>query len=292
MLRTSRLLFTATAAALTVGVSALVAPPAEASYPILLGASGYASELQSQVGVPLARHLFGQLDGHVPDGRLVNMKPNVTWSTVANAQPGSAVYADIARWADTINARPRQVLFTFSHEPESASSGWLGTNTQFIAAFRRVVTVFRNRGVDNVEFTWNMTANAFRVPASDSRYAPKWYPGDAYVDDVATDPYNWYNCGPGRGVWMSLQSIASASLTFARSHGKQYLLAEFGSQRDPRRAQWLRDAYSWLKANRAYIRGAFYFNTSDARPGCYWRLTTTEEIGAFRTMASDSAFGS
>lgn len=126
------------AASVSFAVSTAVAPPAEASYPILLGASGYAAELQAQIGVPLARHFFGQLNGRVPDGRLVNMKP----------------------------------------------------------------------------------------------------------------------------------------------------------QRDPRRAQWLRDAYVWLKANRDYIRGAFYYNTSDARPGCYWRLTTAGEISAFKTMASDSAFGS
>lgn len=292
MFRSFRLPLVTLATALSLAVSTFTAPSAQASYPILLGASGDADELQAQVGVPLARHYFGQLNGRVPAGRLVNMKPNVTWSRVATAQTGSAVHADIVRWADTINARPGRVLFTFSHEPEGASSDWLGSNTEFIAAFKRVQTIFRNRGVDNVEYTWNMTSNAFRVPSTDDRYAPKWYPGDAYVDNVATAGYNWYNCGEGKGNWESLESRASAPLAFAKRHGKPYVLAEFASQRDPRRAQWIRDAHTWLKANRAYIRGAFYYNTSDARPGCYWRLTTEAEISAFKTMASDPAFGS
>lgn len=291
--RRKRLLASACTSALAVGLSTLATPPVEASYPILLGASAYVDELQGQIGVPLARHSFGKLSGNVPTGRLINMKPTVSWSTVANAQPGSAVYQDIVRWADTLNARPGVVLFTFSHEPEGESSRNLGTNTTFIAAFQRVVNVFRSRGVDNVEYTWNVTSNAFRVPPGDNRYAPKWYPGDAYVDNVATAAYNWYNCGEGKGLWLSLANRTEQALAFAKSHNKQYVLAEFASQRDPRRAQWLRDAYQWFKDNRAHVRAAFYYNTSDQRPGCYWRLTTSEEISAFRTMASDRAvFGS
>lgn len=284
-------LLVAGASVLGLALSASVAPPAEASYPVLIGASGEYNDLVSHVGVPLSHHYYGQLDGSVPDGRLVNMKPNVGWATVANAQPGSAVYSDIIRWADTLNARPTTVLFTFSHEPESSASDWLGTSTQFVAAFRRVETIFRSRGVDNVEYTWNMTANAFRVPATDERSAAKWYPGDSYVDNVATAAYNWYGCGPGSTDWLSLANRASAPLAYAKAHGKPYLIAEFGSQTDPRRAQWLRDAYAWIKANRADIRGAFYYNTSDHRPGCYWQLTTAEEFSAFRAMASDPVFG-
>lgn len=284
--------FVAAVSSLALGTTLVVAPGAEASNPILLGASGDLNDLRSHVGAPLAVHAFGKLNGSVPNGRLVNMKPNVPWSTVANAQPGSAVFSDIARWADTLNARPVRVLFTFSHEPESASSRWLGNNTGFVAAYRHVVTIFRHRGVDNVEFNWNMTAYAFYAPSRDPRYAPKWYPGDAYVDNVAADPYNWLNCGPGGGKWRSLGRIASPALAFAKSHGKQLLLAEFGSQRDPRRAQWLRDAYAWLKANRAYIRGAFYYNHPPTGAGsCYMKLTTAEEFSVFRAMASDPAFG-
>jgi hypothetical protein len=258
-----------------------------------LGASGGSEvdALARNIGEPLARHSFGQLNGKVPSGRLINMATNVPWRTVANASAGSSTYANVVRWADTLKARPGVTLFTFSHEPEGSSSDGLGTASEFIAAFRRVQTIFKARGVRNVEYTWNMTSNSFRVKSSDARYAPKWYPGDAYVDNVASAAYNWYNCGEGRGEWLSLANRAAAPLAFAKSHGKKLVLAEWASQRDSRRAQWLRDARQWFLSNKGSIRAAFYYQSPTPRPGCYWRLTTASELDAFGDMARDSNFG-
>lgn len=260
---------------------------------IILGASGGSEvdELQRKIGEPLARHSFGQLQGKVPSGRLVNMATNVSWRTVANARSGSSTYSNIVRWADTLKSRSGVTLFTFSHEPEGSSSDGLGTASEFIAAFRRVQEIFKSRNVRNVEYTWNMTSNSFRVKSGDPRYAAKWYPGDAYVDNVASAAYNWYNCGEGRGEWLSLANRAAAPLAFAKSHGKQLVLAEWASQRDSRRAQWLRDARQWMVANKASIRAAFYYQSPTPRPGCYWKLTTSSELDAFGDMARDGNFG-
>jgi len=256
--------------------------------PIIFGASGTVAELSRNVGAPLAVHAYGKLDRGVPRGDLVNMKPNVNWQTVASARPGSAVYDDIVRWADTLKNRRGTTMFIFHHEPEVHP---LGTTSEFIAAYRHVVTLFRLRGVRNVEYTWNMTANAFRVSPGDRRYAGRWYPGDAYVDNVASDPYNWYDCGEGRGNWKSLHEVAGASLAFARARGKQLVLAEWGSQSGPRRAQWLREARDWFVANSSTIRAVFYFQTplSRQRPGCRWRLTSDQDLRAFGQMARDGS---
>lgn len=258
------------------------------SRPIIFGASGTVDELSRNVGASLAVHAYGKLSGGVPRGALVNMKPTVNWRTVASARAGSSVYSDIARWADTLKSRGGMTMFIFHHEPEVHP---LGSPQEFIDAYRRVVTIFRERGVRNVEYTWNMTANAFRVSPGDRRYAGRYYPGDAYVDNVASDPYNWYDCGEGRGKWRSLNEVAGASLAFARSHGKSLVLAEWGSQSGPRRAQWLRDARDWFVANSSTIRAVFYFQTplSRQRPGCRWRLASSEDLRAFGEMARDGS---
>lgn len=284
------LALTATAASVaSASPAATSATTAASQTPIIFGASGGSEvdALQAKVGTALARHSFGQLQGKVPPGRLVNMAPNVSWRTIAAANSGSSVYADIVRWADTLKSRQGITMFTFSHEPEGSSSDGLGTSSEFIAAFRRVHDIFKSRGVANVEYTWNMTSNSFRVSSNDPRSAPEWYPGDAYVDNVASAAYNWYNCGEGKGLWLSLADRAAAPLAFAKSHDKQLVLAEWASQKDPRRTQWLRDARQWFLANRSAIRAAFYYQSPNPRPGCSWMLTSSEEISAFADMARD-----
>jgi hypothetical protein len=269
-----------------------VADAATTSQPVVFGASGgdEVAKLSANIGAPLAKHVYGQLDGSVPTGRMVNMATNVSWRTLAGSQAGSAPYADLVRWADALKSRTGgPILFVFNHEPEGNASSGLGTDTDFIAAWRKVHDVFGSRGVTNVEYTWNMTSNAFRVPSSDPRYALKWYPGDAYVDNVATAAYNWYDCGEGHGQWLSLENRASAPLAFAKAHGKPYVLAEWASQAGPLRASWLQDARTWMLANKGYLRGAFYYQSPTPRAGCSWRLTTTAEFQAFGAMAKDRA---
>jgi hypothetical protein len=259
--------------------------------PIIFGASGgdEVAKLSTNVGAPLAKHVYGKLNGPVLDGRMINIATNVSWSTVANAKSGSATYNDLARWADTLKKRSGTILVAFSHEPEGATSTKenLGTASDFIAAWRKVHDVFQSRGVTNVEYTWTMTSNAFRVKPTDRRYAQKWYPGDAYVDNVSTAAYNWYNCGEGKGQWLSLENRASAPLAFAKAHNKRYVLAEWASQKDPRRAQWLKDARTFMMANASWIRGAFYYQSPTPRAGCSWMLNTSAEYSAFGLMAKD-----
>lgn len=270
-------------------LAAASAPAADR--PLIFGASGgdEVERLARAAGVRLAFHAYGQLQGRVPDGKLINMAPNIPWSTITAAQPGSSVYADVARWADELKHRKGRVMFTFSHEPEggSSQSEGLGTADEFKAAFRRVREIFESRGVRNVEYTWNMTSNSFRVPSTDPRYAPKWYPGNKYVDNVASAAYNWYDCGEGKGEWLSLRNRAREPLRFAKQHHKQLVIAEFASQRDPRRAQWLRNAHDFLRDERAHIRGAFYYQSPTPRAGCSWMLDTDDEYQALGTIARD-----
>lgn len=284
----------AAALAMTLSTGVVLAPhtadAATTTKPIVFGASGgdQVAKLSSAINAPLAPHVYGQLDGPVRSGRMINMATNVSWRTLAGSSPGSAPYNNLVRWADGLKNRSGgPILFVFNHEPEGGSSSGLGTAADFIAAWKKVYNVFESRGVNNVEYTWNMTSNAFRVESGDSRYAPKWYPGDAYVDNVATAAYNWYNCGEGKGQWLSLENRASAPLAFAKAHGKPYVLAEWASQADSRRAAWLKDAHAFLLRNKGFIRGAFYYQSPTPRAGCNWRLNTSAEYSAFGAMAKD-----
>lgn len=255
---------------------------------LILGAMGDVAALERAVGHPLAVHKYGQLSGSVPsNAKMINMEPGSTpWRQVASAKPGSSLHSNIVRWADTLKSRKERILFAFDHEPEASGSDRMGSASDYIAAYRRVVDIFRSRGVNNLEYTWQMTANAFRVESGDDRAAAKWYPGNSYVDHVGADPYNWYKCGQGQGNWVHLQTLVDPVIAFARARNKQVVLAEWASDADSRRADWLRRAGDYFQSNSDVLRAVFYFQNSH-RAGCEWQLRSNADVSAFRSFASD-----
>ena len=46
-----------------------------------------------------------------------------------------------------------------------------------------------------------------------------------------------------------------------------------------RRAQWLRNAGAWARANSNTVRGMFYFNV--ASNSCHWPITSSADLSAF-----------
>lgn len=278
---------------LVAGIS-VMAGPASARVPatsgIYLGGAGDDDALVKRTNQPLASHTYGYFESRPGTARMltVKFKNFKSWSATAALTPSSTGYKQIASWADTLKQRSGETLLAFHHEPESTSNRKYGTPAQYKSAFQKVVSIFRARGATNVSFTWQMTSWSFRADSSQYTHAPKWYPGDAVVDVVGTDPYNWYTCGHGKNRWMSLKSLVDPAIAFARSHGKQVAVAEFGSHADSRRPAWLREAGKYLAANDKIIVAAFYFNrepTNSANTDCKWRLTTTGDFAAYREVA-------
>jgi len=157
------------------------------------------------------------------------------------------------------------------------------------------VTILRAEGATNVKAMWITTAFAHKLGAKDRRQASKWYPGDAYVDAMAVDAYNWTNCRPGvSNPWNSLATLLSGFQTFAKAHpGPEMWLAEYASVEDPavpgRKAAWLNDARALLQTP-AYARfkGVVYFDLNKA---CDWRVDTPPAtLATFAAMGADPYF--
>jgi beta-mannanase len=283
-------------ACLVAGVAAVsaiaVSTTADARTPMYFGSvgGGY-SQASAASGGQLANHAYSRFSSNPPNARMITVHAGgASWRQVAAAQSGSALYNDIVRWAKAIKARGGHVMVAYNHEPEAAAGGSHGTASEFIAAWRRVVTIFDQQGATNVEWTWQMTAYSFRANSSDARYAGRWYPGDAYVDNVGADAYNWYTCGHGNGKWNELKVLGDPVLAFARAHGKRASFPEFASHATSQRSQWLRNAHSYFVANQDILAAAFYFNrppTVAANGDCRWWLSTTSEWDAFGDIARD-----
>jgi hypothetical protein len=256
---------------------------------VYFGGVGDSDILTARTREPLASHTYGYFESRTPSARMISVKFRnyKSWAATAALSPGSTGYRQIAAWADALKQRRGEVLVAFHHEPEASGNRKYGTSGDYRRAYRKVVSIFNARGASNVSWTWQMTSHAFRTDPGSYTYAPKWYPGDGYVDVVGPDPYNWYRCGHGVGRWLSLKDLTEPAMKFARSHGKQLALPEFASVANSRRPAWLRDAGQYLAANDSTVVAAFYFNrtpTNRANSECIWRLTTDADFAAWREV--------
>ena len=101
--------------------------------------------------------------------------------------------AYIDEFADKIKTYTDTVIIRFMHEFEGDWYSWsLSQNNQdpirYITAFRKVVDRFRARNVNNVKWMW--CVNGDYAPYLSYNWIVPAYPGDNYVDIVATDIYN------------------------------------------------------------------------------------------------------
>ena len=227
---------------------------------------------------------------------------SVSWNSIANATPGSALYNEIVSWVDRLGAFGAPVYFALSHEPEAATNLSLGTDANFIAAWRKVVGIARDRAVTNVKFIWIMTDYAFTLPPTERRFADKWYPGDSWVDAAGIDPYNWHVCRPTTpNSWRPLADLVEPFRLWSLNHPNLELwLTEFASVEDPtnanRKANWINDA-QLLFGTPAYSRfvGVSYYHgkhPTGEYPLCtWWMNTTANALTASVTLANDPLFG-
>ena len=224
----------------------------------------------------------------------------VSWAEIAAAQPGSARHNQILTWASRVRNFGDDMYFAFHHEPENRDSIGNGNAADYNDAWRQVVNVFRNNGVDNAEYAWTMTEYAFEVPASDRRAHFKWYPGDAWVDHLAADAYNWADCRPEiNNPWRSLERQIRDFVEFGKTKpGKGMMLAElatFEHSTNPNlKAQWINDARELFKqpGYEQFHTVAWYNHPQSGYPDCDWQVDTSPAtLNAWRAMAADPFYG-
>jgi hypothetical protein len=228
----------------------------------------------------------------------------VRWRQIAEARPGSRVHDEMVALARSANRLDGELWVIFSHEPEAAFNHDLGSNTDFIAAWRALHSVFELEGAGSVRWVWTMTSWSYEVgrfDPSDPRRAERWYPGDEYVDLLGADPYNWNGCrGNDRETWESLEETTRPFLEWSRRHpDKGLVLPEFGSVEggSGAKAAWLREIGALMQrpewSDRFEAIVYFHDDHSDTEGGtdCRWWLDSSPAtLEAARALASDPHF--
>jgi hypothetical protein len=222
---------------------------------------------------------------------------NLSWQAIADAQPGSSLYIDMQRWATQIKAYQLPIYVTFNHEPDTSNSQASGTPAAYIAAYRKFVTVMRAEGVSNASWAWTTAARNYGS-GKPARYAPNYYPGDAYVDVIAIDAYNIYcktKSGGWSNPWRSLETIIAPFMAFAAQHpGPTLVVAEFGSSEDPAdpnaKAGWITAAEQLFKqpGYERFEAISYWNTTSHTYANCDFKIASSAASQtAFNALAAD-----
>jgi len=170
---------------------------------------------------------------------------------------------------------------------------WSGTAvgnnpSVFVAAWRHIHDIFATAGVHNVAWVWAPNADSHPGGTSTTSWNcwRNYYPGDAYVDWVGIDGYNW----GATDSWQSFGQIFGP--VYADYVGrKPIMIAETGSiEAGGNKAAWLANATTWIKAHRS-IMAFVYFDTNQSSSGLDWRAdSSSTALSAYITMARDPYF--
>ena len=222
--------------------------------------------------------------------------PMITWVPV-HAGVGIRL-RDIATGAEdtylkqqaaSAGAWGKPMFIRFAHEMNLTSSPWGpgvdgNTSADYIAAWRHVVTIFRDAGATNVSWVWSPNVDCGGRCPFDS-----FYPGDSWVDWVALDGYNY---GPvADEPWMSLAQIFGSSydeLTALTT--KPLMIAETAStETGGDKAAWITNSFLTDIPDRApHVRAVIWFQRTGETD---WRINSSPTAqAAFRAVASSPEF--
>jgi hypothetical protein len=225
----------------------------------------------------------------------IGAAPMITWDPTVNgtgiplAQIAAGDYDRYIRRAARAARRWRRRIYVrFAHEMNLGTSAFGPTtdgNTPaaFIAAWRRVVDIFRRERATNVEWVWspNVDCNG-KCP-----FQP-FYPGDAWVNWVALDGYNY--AGLGDVPWETFGEIFGRSYRIlTRMTAKPVMIGETGSvDAGGSKPKWIRGIRRALVSNFQRARVLVWFQRVKETD---WEVNSSPaSLAAFQALIGSPLF--
>ena len=168
------------------------------------------------------------------------------------------------KWDSYITARGAEfasagvpIMVRWGHEFNGNWYPWgIANNSSnpalYVSAYRRVHDLVVAAGATNVQWIWCF--NNGSTPDAAYNDPAQSYPGDAYVDWVAIDGYNWGlgpSWDPSGNYWTTFNSMFASAYAKARSIAPErpVLIGEIGSSEDGGdKAQWINDMSTTLQS--------------------------------------------
>lgn len=162
---------------------------------------------------------------------------------------------DVARFGGPVFVRPDWEM-NQAYYPEWSLPAV--SPSQYIAAWQRVVNIFRSVGATNAIFVW--APNVFE--GASHTQAAAWYPGDQYVDWIGLDAY------PQSAPWQATLNAPdgmNSQAGFAQAHDKPLMLAEWAVTTSPTPgapsdSDAVNLVFNWAESWPKTVKGLVYFD--------------------------------
>jgi hypothetical protein len=156
---------------------------------------------------------------------------------------------------------------------------------KYVAAWRHIHDIFTAAGATNAVWVWS--PNATDVPAARWNHWTRYYPGNAYVDWIGIDGYNW---GTSRS-WSSWTSFAHLVKPIYDDYAgrKPIMVAETASaEHGGSKAAWFDSVRKALPRRFPGIAALVYF---EANKEVNWTVhSSAAALASFRALADDRYF--
>ncbi len=189
------------------------------------------------------------------------------WNTALSVSDANQIHLqDIinGKWDSYIKARGAEfasagvpILLRWGHEFNGNWYPWGIVNNSsnpalYVSAYRHVHDLVVAAGATNVQWVWCFANGS--VPVASYNDPAQSYPGDAYVDWVAFDGYNWGlapSWDPAGNYWTSFNTMFASAYATARAIApkRPVMIAETASSEDGgSKAAWINDMNTQLQS--------------------------------------------
>lgn len=204
----------------------------------------------------------------------------------------------ILAWAKAAKKYAHPVMIRFGHEMNGTWYPWCGVNNgggkstgygdptkpdgpeRYVDAYRHVHDLFTKVGATNVLWVW--APNVGNPVGAPWNAVENYYPGDAYVNWLGMDGYNWGTSRPW-SHWQDFNEIFKDLYhrLIALAPGKPIMIAEFASsEQGGDKAAWITDAFQQIKTAYSRIKAFIWF---DVVKETDWAIDSSpESLTAFR----------
>ncbi len=206
--------------------------------------------------------------------------PLITWQarnqSVADIAAG--VHDTYIRtWAKGVATLEKDIYLRPFPEMNGNWTPWHGHPENLIAAWRRMVDIFREEGATNARWVWS--PNVTDEPATPDNRMELYYPGTGYVDVLALDGYNW---GTTRSytAWKEFDTIFQSAYKRITALGTQRVwIAEVAStEHGGDKGEWVKNMLASTSFSR--INALVWFNENKETD---WRMESSQDsLAAFR----------
>lgn len=226
--------------------------------------------------------------------------PMITWGatstrSINNGSRDAYIRAQATRIKNLGGPEGKLVFLRYFHEPEGDyRATMVESATAYINAWKRAQRLFAEVGATNAVWVFCTTAYSFRV--TPSRNPRSFYPGDAFVDWIAADGYNFAPGKPG-AKWNSFTTVFQPWYNWAAQRPKPLMAAEYGVMEDPsipnRKASWYNDMRNVVKTTFPLLQAVIAWSTVNIKEGntYNWNVDSSQQsLDAWSAMAHDPYF--